>query len=447
MKRVLIIPMNTVSHYYASLGLARTLRQLGYEVLYGGDARFEKTVEDNGFFLLHLSTYLLADNDKLTLDYRHFSTFWKKKAEVPSTTIIYRAFCDELALFRRRINQVQPDYIFLDACLTRYVIPLYDQPGKKIILQLMLPTRQDQQVPPHNSAVIPKGRRSMKRYGAWQWNYQKNIIDAIVKYVCYPNVNPKLLLRRWARERQLPLAKVIRFRKSQIYDEVPSAPELSLTPNEFDFPWKREKPHVHAIGPFIDTSRTLGSEACNFEVLRRDVLESGRFNKVVFCSFGTLPALRGKSDQMIRKIINIFRHRPNVALIIATGSDFSITQESKNTFLFKRVPQVQLLAYCDLMIGHGGLNSVFECLTYRVPMLLIPLSSSWDHPGICARVVYHRVGLMLTLKQSTDSILRTTVDELLTNPLYQKCIAQLSSTITGKNLTAEVSQFMELTAN
>ncbi|MEZ4900626.1 MAG: glycosyltransferase [Spirosomataceae bacterium] len=65
--------------------------------------------------------------------------------------------------------------------------------------------------------------------------------------------------------------------------------------------------------------------------------------------------------------------------------------------------------HADLMITHGGLNSVCECLQVGVPMLLCPLGHTADH-GNAARVVYHGWGLLYDVQKkpskSAQSVFR-----------------------------------------
>ncbi|TVR68710.1 MAG: hypothetical protein EA408_13190, partial [Marinilabiliales bacterium] len=48
---------------------------------------------------------------------------------------------------------------------------------------------------------------------------------------------------------------------------------------------------------------------------------------------------------------------------------------------------------CDIMITHGGMNTITECILHEIPMLVYPVSPDWDQPGNGARVMYHKIGL------------------------------------------------------
>ena len=70
----------------------------------------------------------------------------------------------------------------------------------------------------------------------------------------------------------------------------------------------------------------------------------------------------------------------------------SFEPSPKNVSIFRRVPQLRVLEASDLMVMHGGTNSISECITAGVPMPAYP--GSVDQPGNAARLVYHGMGLM-----------------------------------------------------
>lgn len=445
-KKILFLPMNASSHYYASFGLARTLSKLGFDIIYGGESRFGHIVDENGFYFLKMRTNVLADNDKWSLKMfvKNWRSFVGNRPRQPYSEV-YLEFCRYQNHLEKILHTIKPDYVFLDVCLSRHIVLLKKNRISTIMLQLMLPTRRYQNVPPHNYFLTSRKQLNFININAaWIRQYCRNVIDALLKTFIYLKSSPKYLLIRWGREEGLRLAKIITFRKSGVYDYIHDTHELSLTPDEFDFPWKKKSQYIHSIGPFINFSRTVTNASCDMKKLKK-IINNDRFRKVVLCSFGTLPALRGKSNKAIRKVINVFKNKPEVVLIISTGNS-TLSHETDipdNIFVFDNVPQVQLLAHCDLMIGHGGLNSVFECIMQGVPMFLITMISAWDHPGISARVVYHKLGLTTDYKKCSEQKISKNVDELLTDTLYRDNVSLLRATLVKKDLSKEVKKFME----
>jgi UDP:flavonoid glycosyltransferase YjiC (YdhE family) len=76
--------------------------------------------------------------------------------------------------------------------------------------------------------------------------------------------------------------------------------------------------------------------------------------------------------------------------------------------------QVQLLERADLLITHGGNNSVTEALTFGVPMLVMPFST--DQFDGAAAVERRVAGIALDPNHASRPLIAGTVRGLLRNP-------------------------------
>ncbi|MGE9290380.1 MAG: glycosyltransferase, partial [Puniceicoccales bacterium] len=65
---------------------------------------------------------------------------------------------------------------------------------------------------------------------------------------------------------------------------------------------------------------------------------------------------------------------------------------SDNLQITRWVPQLALLRRAAVMVTHGGLNSIMECVNLSVPMVILPCQR--DQPGNAARAAYHHLGLV-----------------------------------------------------
>lgn len=75
--------------------------------------------------------------------------------------------------------------------------------------------------------------------------------------------------------------------------------------------------------------------------------------------------------------IEAFKNRKNLKVIISAGSNYKYLQKEKyeNIFIDKFVDQLKVIQESDLVISHGGFNSIMECCYYQKPMLLVPVSN------------------------------------------------------------------------
>lgn len=76
-----------------------------------------------------------------------------------------------------------------------------------------------------------------------------------------------------------------------------------------------------------------------------------------------------------------------------------------------------ILKRARLMLTHGGLGSVTECLTFGVPMCVLPVK--WDQPSVAARVAYHGLGIDLGRRLRSADVLASAVQRVATDPQYK----------------------------
>ena len=74
------------------------------------------------------------------------------------------------------------------------------------------------------------------------------------------------------------------------------------------------------------------------------------------------------------------------------------------------VPQTAIVPQCDVMITHGGNNTVGEAFTYGVPTIVLPLF--WDQYDNAQRIDECGFGVRLSTYKFTDDELHSAIDRL-----------------------------------
>ena len=74
------------------------------------------------------------------------------------------------------------------------------------------------------------------------------------------------------------------------------------------------------------------------------------------------------------------------------------------------VPQTAIVPQCDVMITHGGNNTVGEAFTFGVPTIVLPLF--WDQYDNAQRIDECGYGTRLATYEFTDDELRSAIDRL-----------------------------------
>ena len=112
----------------------------------------------------------------------------------------------------------------------------------------------------------------------------------------------------------------------------------------------------------------------------------------------------------------------DVRAVIVAPPDL-VPDPPANVLVMTRVPQVALLDRIDLVVGHGGHNTVCEALAAGVPLVLAPLRD--DQPFVADQVVRAGAGERVKFGRITAPALRQVVTDVLTEPGYRGAAARL----------------------
>ncbi len=156
--------------------------------------------------------------------------------------------------------------------------------------------------------------------------------------------------------------------------------QISQTLDGFDFPREHRPAHFHTVGPLRSrTTRVEGEWS----------IDPNR--PFIFASLGTLQG--GRLDMFKQMVIAC--QRLGAQLLIAHCGGLDAAQEQTlrqmgDVRVTAFAPQQWMLEQADVVITHGGLNTVMDAIAACTPMLVMPIA--FDQPGVAARVCYHRLG-------------------------------------------------------
>lgn len=149
--------------------------------------------------------------------------------------------------------------------------------------------------------------------------------------------------------------------------------QLSQMVSGLDFPRSELPPSFHYTGPF---GSALPAEA--FE------LPAGDARPLVYCTLGTL---QGSRTGIFRKVAAACA-RLDLRLLLTHGGLAKIGKLAGGPLVHSWVPQQAVLAKADLVVCHGGMNTVLDALSAGLPMVVMPLA--FEQGAIAARL--ERVG-------------------------------------------------------
>jgi MGT family glycosyltransferase len=157
----------------------------------------------------------------------------------------------------------------------------------------------------------------------------------------------------------------------------------------------------------------------------------------VFVSLGTL--LVDIRKEFFQKLITAFADQP-VTIIAATNPD--IFEFWPDNFIVNGfVPQTELMPHMDMVICHGGFNTVNDTFTNGLPMLITPIA--YDHFHTAKLIENSGAGISIRYKRLRISDLRDAVFELLQNSKYRNAALNIRETFTAAGGNDKAVQLLE----
>ena len=134
----------------------------------------------------------------------------------------------------------------------------------------------------------------------------------------------------------------------------------------------------------------------------------------------------------------------NVQLVISLGNRFS--PESFADFpgtpvVVKYAPQLDLLRTDQLVITHGGPNTVFEALMAGKPMIAIPLA--YDQPAIAARLDRLQIAEVLPVMRLSSNLIREAIKKLLSEGRFHDSAVEMQSRLRLLHGTERAADLIE----
>jgi MGT family glycosyltransferase len=198
---------------------------------------------------------------------------------------------------------------------------------------------------------------------------------------------------------------------------------LYLYPEEADYTRTR---------PLADTWHRLDS--C---VRATDAEWEEDFAADVYLSLGSL----GSADvDLMRRLVATLADSPH-RFIVSKGPQHTEFELADNMRGAEFVPQVSILPHVDLVITHGGNNTVTECFYFGKPMIVLPLF--WDQYDNAQRVDELGFGTRLATYDHDPEELRGAVDRLLSDDALRARLGKISRRLQAAPGTVKAADLIE----
>lgn len=446
MARILIDLLPAMGHFNSTLKLVQMLQSAGYEVIYlnqGLKAELAKYGLASCSIGFDIAPVLLKKGEAGSwMIFKNINKSVKGK--------IMRKMRQDFQEFKEFIKQLAPELVLLDEQNMLKAV-FYEICGVSVIC---LQTKPDpckfKNVPPFTTTFVPTHRLVNRIYSNWLWliktlqnRYRLNLLQLKTRKTDTYSITCKI-----ASQNGIDLQSRTNLNRG-FGVGIEGLPRLMLSPAAFDFPHPVNEGTWY-IGPLVDIDREVEIKMPRYTILLNRISKFKNQNNgyVIYCSLGSQNRLYLKKvNRFFFRLMQVARKNPNDLFVLSVGEDYDIGQlfpVPDNLYAFRNLPQADLLKYCDIMLNHGGMNSITECIFRGVPALIYPLSSQWDQPGNAARVVYHRLGLKGNISRDSSVTITRKLNHLKRNyTTYKTNVLLMRDRFEEKNNSKKALEIIE----
>ncbi len=434
MQTVLFGIYPAASHLNASFRVAHHLKHRGFRVVYAGHTdAFAEAIVKQGFEFVQIATdqFPVPSQERYGLPAFLASLInqWKLLRET-NLFLLRRTMYDQV------MREVAPDLLIVDALLSPFILMLLPYRVPVVALQTMFPTDKAPGVPPIHSPLVPDGSVATALRTEWAWwkYFAGRKLLRYVNLVRFLNAVPGFenvsLLKSIARLEKRSLDELLCFRRTLTF-RVRGVAELVTSSRELDFP-RPEGHQQYFLGSSIDTHRVeTGIDPGYAQAMAElEQAKGERYQFLIYCAFGTMsPQNKEQFLAFMHRLLLAVAPNRNWHLVLAAGQwsgEWPPDHLPANVSVFTKVPQLHVLQKADLMITHGGVNSIAECVHYGVPMVVYPINAENDQNGNAARVGYHRLGVTGSIKKDSTAQIAKRIQKVLADISFKSEVEKMS---------------------
>ncbi len=162
-------------------------------------------------------------------------------------------------------------------------------------------------------------------------------------------------------------------------------------------------------------------------VLPTEFANRPRDSALVYLSLGSLGGADVDLMQRLVDVLGTTRHR----FIVSKGPQAGRITLAANMVGAQMLPQTNVIPQVDLVISHGGNNTVTESLHFGKPLIVLPLF--WDQYENAQRIHELGFGVRLDTYAFADEELTAAVDRLLADVALRERLTDLGAVIRARD--------------
>jgi MGT family glycosyltransferase len=158
---------------------------------------------------------------------------------------------------------------------------------------------------------------------------------------------------------------------------------------------------------------------------------------LVYLSLGSL----GSADVELMRSLIISLAASRYRVIVSKGPQHDQLELADNMVGEEFLPQTSVLPKVDVVITHGGNNTVTECLRFGKPMVVLPLF--WDQYDNAQRIHETGFGIRLDTYAHEPEELHGAIERLLADGALRRKLAAISERLEQKPGTVKAADLIE----
>jgi MGT family glycosyltransferase len=164
-------------------------------------------------------------------------------------------------------------------------------------------------------------------------------------------------------------------------------------------------------------------------VIPSEIADRPEGSALIYVSLGSL----GSADiGLMKRLISVLGQTPH-RYIVSMGPAFKEIALAENMVGSEFLPQTKIIPQVDLVITHGGNNTVTEALHFGKPMIVLPLF--WDQYDNAQRMHELGFGIRLATYTFTDQEMTDAIAALINDQELRARLAGVGESIRSRNGT------------
>jgi MGT family glycosyltransferase len=182
------------------------------------------------------------------------------------------------------------------------------------------------------------------------------------------------------------------------------------------------------VGP-ATAGRPTGADAFDWDLLA----DCPR----ILVSLGTVNMDRG--ERFYRAVMDAVRGRDVQVIMVAP--ERLRDGAPANVHIYSHVPQVALLPHMNVVVSHGGHNTVCEALQNGLPLVVAPIKD--DQPVVAQQVVDAGAGLRVRFGRVNAVSLWEALEQVLSNSEYKRAAQRIGDSFTDAGGASQAADLLE----